>query len=109
VVEAVREVRGEVSVERRYYLSSLGRDVERLARAVRGHWGIENQVHWVLDVQFGEDASRVRRGHAPENLATTRRLALNLLCREQTHRRGIHSKRLNAAWNHHYLIKLLAL
>ena len=109
VVEAVREIRGEVSVARRYYLSSLGRGVERFARAVRGHWGIKNQLHWVLDVQMGEDASRVRRGHAPENLATSRRLALNLLRRDQTCRRGIAGKRLNAAWKHDYLIKLLAL
>lgn len=76
-------------------------------RAVRGHWGVENKVHWVLDVWFREDQSRARAGYAAENLATLRRLALNLLKREPTKKRGIKGKQLNAAWNHAYLLKLL--
>jgi len=107
LVEAVREVQGKVTVERRYYLSSLPVGVETFARAVRGHWGIENSLHWVLDVQMGEDDSRARTGHAAENLATLRRLALNLLKQEKTKKRGIKGKQLNASWDHAYLLRLL--
>ena len=95
-------------VERRYYLSSLGVDVEKFARAVRGHWAIENSLHWVLDVQCGEDRSRARVGHAAVNLATLRRLALNLLKQDRTKKRGIKGKQLNASWDHRYLLRLLA-
>lgn len=109
VVQSVRQV-GEAApvVERRYYLSSLAVDVERFARAVRGHWAIENSLHWVLDVQCGEDRSRARIGYAAENLATLRRLALNLLKQERTKKRGIKGKQLNASWDHAYLLRLLA-
>ncbi len=79
-----------------------------IARAVRGHWGVENSLHWCLDVQMGEDQSRARTGHAPENLATLRRLALNLLKRDRTKKRGLKGKQLNAAWDHAYLRRLLA-
>jgi predicted transposase YbfD/YdcC len=107
MVEATREINGATSVERRYYLSSLKLDVQTFARAVRGHWGVENKVHWVMDVCFREDQSRARVGHSAENLATLRRLALNLLKREKTKKRGIRGKQLNAAWDHTYLLKLL--
>lgn len=109
VVESRRQV-GEApaTVERRYYLSSLDVDVDRFARAVRNHWAIENSLHWVLDVQCGEDDSRVRTGHAAANLATLRRLALNLLKRDRTKKRGIKGKQLNASWDHAYLLSLLA-
>jgi predicted transposase YbfD/YdcC len=107
MVEAIREVGGKVTVERRYYLSSLSLDVAAFARAVRGHWGVENKLHWVLDVQMREDQSRARAGYAAENLATLRRLALNLLKREKTKRRGIKGKQLNASWDHAYLLRLL--
>ena len=109
VVESVREIGDEVTTERRYFLSSLPRDVETMARAIRGHWGIENKLHWVLDVCFREDYSRVRSGHAAENLASLRRLALNLLKKEKTKKRGIKGKQLNASWNHAYLLKLLGI
>jgi len=109
MVEATREVDGQRTVERRYYLSSLPTEVVRFARAVRTHWAIENQLHWVLDVSFGEDQSRVRTGHAAENLATLRRLALNLLKKDTTKRRGIRGKQKNAGWNHAYLLTLLGL
>jgi len=108
-VEAIREVGGQRTMERRYYLSSLPLDVATFARAVRSHWGIENKLHWVLDVSLREDQSRARTGHAAENLATLRRLALNLLNRETTKKRGIKGKQLNAAWNHAYLLRLLEL
>lgn len=107
MVEAIREAGGQTSVERRYYLSSLPLGVETFARAVRGHWGVENKLHWVLDVWFREDQSRARAGHAAENLATLRRLALNLLKRERTKKRGIKGKQLNAGWDHAYLLRLL--
>jgi predicted transposase YbfD/YdcC len=109
VVESTREVNGEQTVERRYYLSSLALDVELFARAVRSHWGVENKVHWVMDVCFNEDQSRARAGYAAENLATLRRLALNMLKSEKTKRRGIKGKQLNASWDHAYLLKLLGI
>lgn len=109
MVESVRQVGAQApTVERRYYLSSLAVDVEKFTRAVRGHWSVENSLHWVLDVQCGEDASRARAGHAAENLATLRRLALNLLKKDQTKKRGIKGKQLNASWDHPYLLRLLA-
>lgn len=108
VVEARRQVgAGPVTVDRRYYLTSLGLDAARFARAVRGHWSVENQCHWLLDVQMGEDQSRARAGHAAQNLGTLRRLALNLLKREQTKKRGLKGKQKNAGWDHRYLLKLL--
>lgn len=107
LVESLREVGGQTTVERRYYLSSLPLGVEPFARAVRSHWGVENKVHWILDVCFREDQSRARAGYAAENLATLRRLALNLLKREKTRKRGIKGKQLNAGWDHAYLLRLL--
>jgi predicted transposase YbfD/YdcC len=107
MVEAMREINGQRSVERRYYLSSLPLNVETFARAVRGHWGIENKLHWTMDVCFGEDQSRARTGYAAENLAALRRLALNLLKGEKTKKRSIRGKMLCASWNHPYLTRLL--
>ena len=109
MVESTREINGQVSRERRYYISSLPLDIERFARAVRGHWGIENRLHWVLDVQLGEDQSRARSGYAAENLATLRRLAVNMLKSEKTKKRGIRGKQNNASWDHAYLLKLLGI
>lgn len=108
-VESVREVAGKTTVERRYYLSSLPLGVETLARAVRGHWGVENKVHWIMDVCFNEDQSRARTGYAAENLATVRRLALNLLKREKTSQRGIKGKKFNACLDSAYLLNLLGI
>lgn len=108
VVEARRQSKGKESVERRYYLSSLPADAEKFARAVRGHWGVENQLHWVLDVVFGEDQSRARTGHAAENLAATRRMAVNLLRRDKTCQRSIKGKLLRAAIDPHYLKLVLS-
>jgi predicted transposase YbfD/YdcC len=109
LVESVREVGGKTTVERRYYLSSLPLGVETFARAVRSHWGVENKLHWVMDVCFREDQSRARTGYAAENLATLRRLALNMLKREKTKKRGIRGKQLNASWDHPYLLRLLGI
>jgi predicted transposase YbfD/YdcC len=107
LVEATREIGDKVSVERRYYLSSLPRDAALFAKAVRGHWAVENQCHWVLDVVFREDHSRARSGHAITNLGLLRRIALNLLRQDQSLDRGIHRKQLHAALNPPYLRKLL--
>ena len=109
MVESIREIAGQRSVERRYFLSSLPLGVATFARAVRSHWGVENKVHWVMDVHFREDQSRARSGYAAENLATLRRLALNLLRKEKTKKRGIRGKQLNASWNHAYLLRLLGI
>jgi predicted transposase YbfD/YdcC len=109
LVESIREIGGEKTTERRYYLSSLPLDVQLFARAVRGHWGVENKAHWIMDVCFREDQSRARTGYAAENLATLRRLALNLLKREKTKKRGVKGKQLNASWNHAYLLQLLGI
>jgi len=109
MVESIREVDGKTTTERRYYLSSLPVNIESFARAVRSHWGVENKVHWIMDVCFREDQSRARTGYAAENLATLRRLALNLLKREKTKKRGIKGKQLNASWDHAYLLRLLGI
>lgn len=108
-MESTREVELKgTSCERRYYISTLdGTDAKRIAAAIRGHWGIENQLHYVLDVSFAEDQCRVRKGHAAENLSRVRRIALSLLRRETTRKRGFKGKCLNAASDHDYLLKLL--
>jgi predicted transposase YbfD/YdcC len=107
VVEARRSVQGQESVQRRYYLSSLNNDIARFAKAVRGHWGVENSLHWVLDVVFGEDDSRARSGYAAENLAAARRLAVNLLRRDKTCKRSIKGKLMRAAVDPDYLKRIL--
>ena len=79
-----------------------------MLEAVRSHWGVENSLHWVLDVVFDEDHSRVRKDNAPQNLAVIRQLALNLLKKEKTAKGGIQAKRLQAAWDENYLLKVLS-
>jgi predicted transposase YbfD/YdcC len=84
----------------------LAADAERLAEAVRGHWAIENQMHWMLDVAFREDESRIRAEHAATNMAIIRRVALNLLKTDTSVKLGIANKRLKAAWDDRYLLKI---
>ncbi len=108
MVEAEREVVGQAAtVERRYFISSLPADAKQSLRAVRGHWQVENSLHWVLDVAFREDACRTRTGHAPENLATLRHMAVNLLKQERSCKLGVKSKRLKAGWDEGYMLKVL--
>lgn len=108
MVESVREVIGQAaSVERRYFISSLAADATEALRCVRGHWAIENSLHWVLDVSFREDECRIRAENATENMATLRHMVLNLLKQEQSCKRGIKTKRLKAGWDESYLLKVL--
>ncbi|MEO0373270.1 MAG: ISAs1 family transposase [Cyanobacteria bacterium P01_A01_bin.17] len=109
MVESQRRIPGQAtSIERRYYLVSLDGGVERFAHAVRGHWGIENRVHWSLDVVFHEDDSRIRLGHAPENMALIRKIALNLLAKESSSKGSKKAKRLRAGWDNDFLVQVLA-
>src|SRR5690606_32097645 len=97
VVERVRTVGDRTSTERAYYISSLPADAERIARAVRSHWEVENRLHWCLDVQFNDDQSRVRSGHAANNLAIVRHIVMNLLRLNTTRKTSIKSKCMLAA------------
>ncbi len=90
------------------YISSLEYNALVLAHAVRSHWGIENSVHWILDVTFNEDASRIRKDNAPLNFSVLRRLSLNLLSRDTSVRGSIAMKRYRAALDDNYLAKIIA-
>ena len=106
-VTGERRIAEAVTRQTRYYAASLPGDAGVIAAAVRSHWGIENRVHWVLDVAFREDDGRAHQGHAAENLALLRKLALNLLSAEPTRKVGIKASRLKAGWDNSYLLSVL--
>ena len=106
MVEAEVERNGRISFERRYYISSLPLDAKLLAHAVRCHWHVENRLHWVLDVVFHEDLSRLRSGSGPQNMATVRHMAMNLL-RGPKDKHSLKVRRKSAAWDTAYLEALL--
>jgi predicted transposase YbfD/YdcC len=109
MVESERHQGDRVSIEQRYYITSLSGSVEEFAQAVRAHWTIENSLHWVLDVAFREDDQRMRVGYSAQNAAILRRLALNLLKQEKSSKCGIKAKRLKAGWDSSYLEKVLSI
>ena len=98
---------GKIESEIRYYITSLASNAERLNGSIRQHWGIENKLHWVLDMGFNEDQDRKRAGHAAQNFSVLNRIALNLLKQDKTSKRGVHGKRLKAGWDNGYLLHLL--
>lgn len=109
MVESKRQIGDSVTMENRFYISSLsGLDAKTFAQAVRGHWGIENKLHWVLDMAFREDESRVRKDNAAANLSLFRRIALNLL-KQEPRKRGINGKRKICGWDENYLLKVIGI
>ncbi len=108
MVVRVRHLWNKTTREVQFYLTSLDCDANKLGQAIRLHWGIENSLHWSLDVTFNEDACRVRTGHAPQNLSLLRRLAINALNLEQSFKRSNRQKSKRAAMNNNYMLTILA-
>ena len=106
-VKSERTLKSKVSSQTRYYISSLLPDSEKMLNAIRSHWGIENKLHYALDVSFDEDHSRIRMKYAAENFSTARRLALNLVRKEPSLARSINRKRLMCLWKNDYLLKVI--
>lgn len=108
MVTRERDINGTVSKQKSYFISSLESDATAIENAIRSHWTIENSLHWCLDISFREDHCRIRKDHAPENMAILRHMAINLLKQEKSFKGGIQAKRLKAAWDHCYLLKILS-
>jgi predicted transposase YbfD/YdcC len=108
-VEATRDIGGNRSPERRYYITTLPSDPQRIGQAIRHHWSVENRMHWVLDMAFDEDRSRVRVRNAAQNLAIVRRIAMNLLRQDTTSRTGLRTRRFRAGADDVYRARLLGL
>jgi predicted transposase YbfD/YdcC len=108
LVERTREVHGKVTKERHYYISSLDarRSAGQFLHYTRGHWSVENNLHWQLDVSFNEDQRRIRVGHGAENFSRLCRIALNLLKRETSYQVGIAIRRQSCGWDNAYLLKV---
>ena len=107
MVESVRVVNGNTSVETRYFISSLWNDAKKLAEAIRSHWSIENSLHWVLDVAFKEDNSRIRKDNAPANFAVLRHIAVNIIGQNKSRKLSVRSKRFLASLDEEYSNELL--
>ncbi len=108
MVRRIRHLWNKTTYEVQFYLTSLPGDAVRIGRAIRQHWGIENQLHWVLDVSFGEDASRIRNGHGPENMTLLRRMAISLLNQETSTKRSLRQKAKWASMDSDYMLKVLS-
>ena len=107
MAESQRDLGDRVTEDTRYFISSLPNDAIRFAEAVRGHWGVENSLHWCLDIAFREDDSRVRKGHGATNLAILRRFALSLIKQDPARKVGVKASRKRAGWDNNYLLHLL--
>jgi len=107
-VRAERRIGAEKTMDDRYYISSLTGSARKVLRATRSHWGIENSLHWVLDIAFREDESHIRKDYSAQNFAILRHIALNLLKQEKTAKVGIQTKRLRAGWDEAYRLKVLS-
>ena len=107
MAESEQYLGDKLTVERRYSIASLKSEARQFGQAVRGHWGIENSLHWVLDVTLREDEGRLRRGEAAENFCTLRHFAFNLLNQEKTLKKSVKQKRLKAGWDDTYRAKVL--
>jgi predicted transposase YbfD/YdcC len=110
-IESIREFKNSdkpTEIATRYYISSLENKAHQYQKNIRSHWGIENKLHWTLDVGFSEDSSRKRAGNAAQNYSVLLKIALNLLKNEKSEKQGIPGKRLKAAWNEKYLLKVLS-
>jgi predicted transposase YbfD/YdcC len=108
-IEAERYIKstGQTQKEIRLYITSCAGNAKMISSAIRAHWGVENSLHWVLDVSFGEDASRKRDGHSAQNFSILNRIALNLVKNEQSKKRSVKGKRLDAGWDNDYLLKIM--
>ena len=106
-VRSTRSVKDKTSVEMRYYIASGKADAQQYGSEIRLHWGIENKVHWQLDVSYGEDKSKVRKDNGPENLSVLKRCTMNLLKADTETKAGIKNKRAKAGWNKDYMMRLL--
>ena len=109
-IEATRIIKstGKVEKSERLYITSLAPDAKIIEAAVRSHWGVENELHWILDVSFGEDKSQKKNANAVENFSIINRIAVNLVKHEKTKKRSVKGKRLDAGWDNDYLLKILS-
>ena len=108
-IESHREIKGVKSIEKRYYISSLKADAKLFLKAIREHWGVENQLHWVLDVCFGDDLSRIRKGNAPQNMAIIKKTVLNLMkvIKQEMPRVSYRAMRKLVGWDSGFMEKVL--
>ena len=107
MVERERQFKNKTEKETSYYIGSVESNAKTFAHAIRSHWKVENSLHWVLDVSFREDESRIRKDHAPDNFVVLRHIALNMIKKEASVKKSIKAKRLRAGWDHDYLLKVL--